>query len=201
MRWQAYSFRAPCGICEKPWLRANRVPSCEERLASFTPIPKRACELCGRHSTEVEAGLRCANLCPAALGVCAGTRHGDLRRRAGERGLDAQGSPHGAPGKMVRPTLGAAGAKPKGRRAARTLWYRYRYGGIGARSAVSTKPRCSPKPPAKALKLPCKLNLLVLTREPAAKSGCSQSKSGARRSVARLPHGQAAKLTSYASYW
>jgi hypothetical protein len=33
------------------------------------------------------------------------------------------------------------------------------------------------------------------------KRGCSRSKSGRRSPVARLPHGQAAKLTSYASYW
>ena len=61
-------FPAPCSICEKLLLRANRVPICEECLASFTPIPKRACEVCGQpiesFYTEAEAGLRCPNCAP-----------------------------------------------------------------------------------------------------------------------------------------
>ena len=41
-------FPAPCRICEKLLVRASRVPICEVCLASFTPIPERACEICGQ---------------------------------------------------------------------------------------------------------------------------------------------------------
>ena len=61
-------FPASCGICEKLLLRANRVPICEECLASFTPIPQRACEICGQpiesFYTEAEVGLHCPNCAP-----------------------------------------------------------------------------------------------------------------------------------------
>jgi competence protein ComFC len=41
-------FPAPCRICEKLLVRASRVPICEVCLASFAPIPERACEICGQ---------------------------------------------------------------------------------------------------------------------------------------------------------
>src|SRR5271170_4663356 len=61
-------FPAPCRICEKLLVRSSRVPICEECLSSFTPIPERACEVCGQpiesfHSTK-EIGLLCPNCAP-----------------------------------------------------------------------------------------------------------------------------------------
>jgi competence protein ComFC len=61
-------FPAPCRICEKLLVRASRVPICEDCLASFTPIPERACEVCGQplesfHS-NVSPGLLCPNCNP-----------------------------------------------------------------------------------------------------------------------------------------
>ncbi len=41
-------FPAGCRICEKLLTRASRVPICDECLASFDPMPERACAICGR---------------------------------------------------------------------------------------------------------------------------------------------------------
>jgi predicted amidophosphoribosyltransferase len=118
----------------------------------------------------------------------------------GARGLAAQVSPQGALGKWFGPRL-AELVRSQGEAYGADIvvpvpLHRDRLKDRGFHQAALLA-----KPPAKALKLPSKLNLLVRTREPGRKSGCSQSKSGGDRSVARLPHGQAAKLTSYASYW
>jgi ComF family protein len=62
-------FPAPCRICEQLLLRATRVPICDVCLNSFTPIPKRACEICGQpiesFYTEPVQGLLCPNCSPA----------------------------------------------------------------------------------------------------------------------------------------
>src|SRR5271169_2888832 len=58
-------FPAPCGICDKLLLRANRVPICEECLASFTPIPQRACEICGQPLESFETVTTEAVRCPS----------------------------------------------------------------------------------------------------------------------------------------
>jgi competence protein ComFC len=49
-------FPAGCRICEKRLTRANRVPICDECLASFEPVPQRACEVCGRPLEGFERG-------------------------------------------------------------------------------------------------------------------------------------------------
>jgi len=41
-------FPAGCRICEELLTRASRVPICDECLASFEPVPQRACHVCGR---------------------------------------------------------------------------------------------------------------------------------------------------------
>jgi ComF family protein len=40
-------FPAGCRLCEQLLVRANRVPICEECLASFAAIPGRVCQICG----------------------------------------------------------------------------------------------------------------------------------------------------------
>jgi len=58
-------FPAPCRICEKLLVRANRVPICEECLASFTPIPERACEICAQPLESFETVTTEAVRCPS----------------------------------------------------------------------------------------------------------------------------------------
>jgi ComF family protein len=41
-------FPAGCLICEELLTSASRVPICEACLASFVPVPKPACDVCGR---------------------------------------------------------------------------------------------------------------------------------------------------------
>jgi hypothetical protein len=142
-------FPAPCGICEKPLLRANRVPICEECLASFTPLPKKGCEICGQpiesFYTEVEVGLRCANCAPpryAFARVRSMAIYGDALVNAvlmlKYRRVEAQEN-------------GSANAsrswfEAQGMRTVRTLWYRYRYTG-SAQGPRFQSPRCSPNLP------------------------------------------------------
>lgn len=61
-------FPAPCRICEALLVRASRVPICDACLASFAPIPARACEICGQpiesFYTGAVKGLLCANCSP-----------------------------------------------------------------------------------------------------------------------------------------
>src|SRR5271154_4739332 len=61
-------FPASCRICEELLVRANRVPICDACLTSFTPIPERACEICGQpiesFHTEPVKGLLCPNCSP-----------------------------------------------------------------------------------------------------------------------------------------
>jgi hypothetical protein len=152
-------FPAPCGICEKLLLRANRVPICEECLASFTPIPKRVCKICGQpiesFYTEAEVGLRCPN--------CAPPRYAFARARSMAIYEDA----------LVSAIL---------------------------MNAVSTRQHCWRIRSRGPLSRPVS-STYWCARGRGRKSGCSRSKSGGMPYVARLPHGQAAKLTSYASYW
>ncbi len=161
-------FPAPCGICEKLLLRANRVPICEECLASFTPIPRRACEICGQpiesFYTEAEAGLRCAN--------CAPPRYAFARARSIAIYEDALVS--------AVLMLKYRRMEPLGKWFGRRLMELVRSQGEAyAADVVVPVPlhqdrlkdrgfnqaELLAKPLAKALKLPCKLNLLVRTRE------------------------------------
>jgi competence protein ComFC len=57
-------FPAPCRICEKLLTRANRIPICEDCLASFTLIPERACDICGQPLESFESAATGALLCP-----------------------------------------------------------------------------------------------------------------------------------------
>ncbi len=43
-------------MCDRLLTQANRVPICEDCLASFAPIPERACDLCGQ-PMEAEVSL------------------------------------------------------------------------------------------------------------------------------------------------
>jgi competence protein ComFC len=71
-------FPAGCRICERLLARADRVPICDECLASFLPMPARVCETCGAPletpfsarparsgptEGDLEEGLVCA-ICP-----------------------------------------------------------------------------------------------------------------------------------------
>ena len=161
-------FPAPCGICEKLLLRANRVPICGECLTSFTPIPKRACEICGQpiesFYTDAEAGLRCGN--------CAPPRYAFARARSMAMYEDElvnailmlkyrRMEPLGAwfaqrLAELVRSqgeTYGADVVVP-------VPLHRDRFKDRGFNQAELLA-----KPLARALKLPCRLNLLVRTRE------------------------------------
>jgi competence protein ComFC len=61
-------FPAPCRICEKLLVHASRVPICEDCLASFTPVPERACEICGQPLESFDPAtiesLRCPHCNP-----------------------------------------------------------------------------------------------------------------------------------------
>jgi competence protein ComFC len=57
-------FPAPCRICEKLLIRCNRVPICEACLAAFTPVPERACEICGQPLESFQPVGPHALLCP-----------------------------------------------------------------------------------------------------------------------------------------
>jgi ComF family protein len=59
---------APCRICEGLLVRASRVPLCDDCLASFAPVPERACEVCDQplesFGSEANQGLVCTNCSP-----------------------------------------------------------------------------------------------------------------------------------------
>jgi ComF family protein len=46
---------ADCLVCETLLERASRVPICEKCLASFTPAPTRACDVCGQPLASFDA--------------------------------------------------------------------------------------------------------------------------------------------------
>src|SRR5271168_4688564 len=58
-------FPAPCRICENLLIRASRIPICEKCLASFTPTPERACEICGQPLESFENVTHAAVRCPS----------------------------------------------------------------------------------------------------------------------------------------
>jgi ComF family protein len=144
------------------------VPICEECLASFTPISQRACEICGQpidsFYTEAETGLRCAN--------CAPPRYAFARARSVAIYEDALVNAV----LMLKYRRMEPLAKWFGRRLAELVrsqgeiyaadivvpvpLHRDRLKDRGFNQAVLLA-----KPLAKALKLPCMLNLLTRTRE------------------------------------
>jgi competence protein ComFC len=51
-------FPAGCRICEQLLTRANRVPVCDECLASFVPVAEKVCDICGRPVTPATPNER-----------------------------------------------------------------------------------------------------------------------------------------------
>ena len=58
-------FPAGCRICDRLLLGASRVPLCEECLNSFAPVPKIACEICGRPLPWLSRNPEPPLFCPA----------------------------------------------------------------------------------------------------------------------------------------
>jgi ComF family protein len=192
-------FPAPCGICEKLLLRANRVPICEECLTSFTPIPKRACEICGQpiesFYTEAEVGLYCPN--------CAPPRYAFARARSMAIYEDALVS--------AVLMLKYRRMEPLAKWFAQGLAVLVRSQGDAYLADIVVpvplhrdrlkergfnQAALLAKALAKALKLPCKLNLLVRTRERPQKRVLSIEErwEAVRGAFATLPGSQVDKL-------
>lgn len=64
MPWLASFFPSPCRICEKLLIRATRIPICEDCPESFTPIPARACTICGQPLESFYPAPNETPLCP-----------------------------------------------------------------------------------------------------------------------------------------
>lgn len=58
-------FPAPCRICERLLTRANRIPICDNCLASFTPLSEKICTVCGRPLESLPALTGESVMCPA----------------------------------------------------------------------------------------------------------------------------------------
>jgi competence protein ComFC len=56
---------AACRICDSLLTRASRIPICDACLASFEPLPQRACRLCGAPQQLFDHTVDTPLLCPA----------------------------------------------------------------------------------------------------------------------------------------
>jgi len=56
---------AGCRICEQLLTHATRVPICDECLASFEPVPRKICEICGSPLRAFNEQADSRRLCPA----------------------------------------------------------------------------------------------------------------------------------------
>ena len=56
---------AGCRICENLLTRASRVPVCDDCLASFEPLPRRICHICGVPPLTFGDAAGAESLCPA----------------------------------------------------------------------------------------------------------------------------------------
>ena len=197
-------FPAPCRICEELLVRASRVPICEACLDSFTPIPERACEICGQplesfHPVTIES-LRCPHCNPPTYAF-ARARSLAIYQNQLVRALLMMKYQRMEPlarwfaARMVQLVRGG-GEAFDGDIVVPVPLHRSRERERGYNQAALLA-----KPLAKALRLPYRPVLLVRTRANARKKRCCRWRSAGRPSVAPLPHARAAKLTSYASYW